>query len=118
MVIDDGVAGSVVLGTSSLMLMNKNPVSQTRTCACRALDRLRNPNSASKDIKVKQFYLGGGGHSNGISDTSSERSSGGLNAGGVVLGRWELGVTGSHGVVATEILHLLEGKGVAGKVEP
>ena len=62
--------------------------------------------------------LGSCSHAYGVSDTSSKRTSGGLNAWGVVLGRGELGVTRSHGVVATEVLHLLKRKGVASKVQP
>ena len=62
--------------------------------------------------------LGSCSHAYGVSNASSKRASGGLNAWGVVLGRGELGVTRSHGVVATEVLHLLKRKGVASKVQP
>mmetsp|Transcript_10183 Transcript_10183/g.28581 ORF Transcript_10183/g.28581 Transcript_10183/m.28581 type:complete len:741 (+) Transcript_10183:131-2353(+) len=63
-------------------------------------------------------HLLGGGDTDGVGDALSEGTGGGLNAGGVVLGVGELGVAGSHGVVLTEVLELIDGEVEAGKVEP
>ena len=63
-------------------------------------------------------HLLGGGETDGVGDTLSEGTGGALDAGGVVLGVRELGVTGGHGVVLTEVLELIDGEVEASKVEP
>ena len=63
-------------------------------------------------------HLLGGGETDGVGNTLSEGTGGALDAGGVVLGVGELGVTGGHGVVLTEVLELIDGEVEASKVEP
>jgi hypothetical protein len=58
------------------------------------------------------------GHADGISNTGSKRTSGGLNAWGVMLRGRELRVARGHGVVATEVLDLLQWKGIAREMQP
>mmetsp|Transcript_28771 Transcript_28771/g.56197 ORF Transcript_28771/g.56197 Transcript_28771/m.56197 type:complete len:291 (+) Transcript_28771:1437-2309(+) len=64
------------------------------------------------------LHLLGGGNASSVDDTLAEGAGGGLNAGGVVLARGELGVTGGHRVVLAEVLDLLHGDLVARDVEP
>mmetsp|Transcript_27185 Transcript_27185/g.41982 ORF Transcript_27185/g.41982 Transcript_27185/m.41982 type:complete len:404 (-) Transcript_27185:114-1325(-) len=63
-------------------------------------------------------HLLGKGEADGVGNSLSEGSGGGLDSGGGVFAIGELRVAGSHGVVLTEVLHLLEGKIVTGDVQP
>mmetsp|Transcript_9229 Transcript_9229/g.15837 ORF Transcript_9229/g.15837 Transcript_9229/m.15837 type:complete len:525 (-) Transcript_9229:48-1622(-) len=75
-------------------------------------------NSVVVSVELGSSHLLGSTHTNGVCNTLTKRTSGGLNTRGVVLGVRELGVTRGHGVVHTEVLHLLHGQGVASKVQP
>mmetsp|Transcript_10547 Transcript_10547/g.20282 ORF Transcript_10547/g.20282 Transcript_10547/m.20282 type:complete len:535 (-) Transcript_10547:50-1654(-) len=82
----------------------------------------------SKDVVVEDLVIfrvvNGSGHllgsseTDGVRDTLSKRARGGFDSGRVVLGGREFGVTGGHGVVLTEVLDLIHGKIISGKVEP
>mmetsp|Transcript_14645 Transcript_14645/g.29644 ORF Transcript_14645/g.29644 Transcript_14645/m.29644 type:complete len:487 (-) Transcript_14645:141-1601(-) len=84
--------------------------------------------SKSEDVVVDDRVLvgvvSGGGHllssshTNSVGNTLSERTSGGFNSRGGVLGVRELRVARGHGVVLTELLELIDRKVVTSKVKP
>ena len=82
----------------------------------------------SKDVVIEDLvlisvvtssgHLFGNSETNGVRDSGSERTSGTLNSGCVVLGVGEFGVTRGHGVVLAESLNLIHGEVESGEVEP
>mmetsp|Transcript_4707 Transcript_4707/g.9941 ORF Transcript_4707/g.9941 Transcript_4707/m.9941 type:complete len:286 (-) Transcript_4707:92-949(-) len=84
--------------------------------------------SKSEDVVVEDLvlisvvasggHLLGNGESDGVGDSGSERSSGAFNSGGGVLRVGELRMSGSLGVVLTEVLELVDGEIESSEVQP
>jgi len=72
----------------------------------------------ARSVEASRVEFSSGCESDGVTDTGTEGSSGGLNTGGGVLGRGELGVARGHGIEAAEVLDLLKGQSISREMQP
>mmetsp|Transcript_120559 Transcript_120559/g.232660 ORF Transcript_120559/g.232660 Transcript_120559/m.232660 type:complete len:226 (+) Transcript_120559:1203-1880(+) len=80
-------------------------------------------NVVIKDLMILGVVLGGcklgsSSHTHRVANARTERSSGGLDPGCVVLRRREFRMTRRHGFVTAKLLDLIQRKIVAGQVQP